>query len=331
MSVSFLGRFVRRAPRATFGVVTGIGLASVLGLVFAGCGSTKSETTAATAALPERPIFTDAGTLAGLENFHKWSEKITAGGQPMGEVAFQNLAVLGYRTIVSVDGLKPDVETAQKYGIRYIHVPFGYDGVPRDAQVKIVKAVVSADGPVFIHCHHGVARGPAGAVIARIAVDGITNEEAAKELKDSGCDPRYKGLYRDVSAAVAPSLEELAKVSADLPSFVSQGTLADQMAVLDRTWARVGWAKSATWAASKEHPDVDPASEARILWERFRELARLGDLEKHGPDFLANLQKAEDGGHALEDALLKGDRDAATKSFAAIKQTCDSCHARWRD
>jgi protein tyrosine phosphatase (PTP) superfamily phosphohydrolase (DUF442 family) len=330
MSVSILGRSVRRASRTALAAVTGVGLACAVGLAFAGCGSTKPEA-APRAELPDRPILTDAGTYEGLENFHKWSDKITAGGQPMGEAAFQNLAVLGYHTIVSVDGMKPDVDMATKYGLRYIHVPFGYDGVPKTAQARIVKAVESADGPVFIHCHHGVARGPAGAIIARVAVDGISGEEAAKELKESGCSDHYAGLYRDVAAAVPPTAAELAAVPAVLPEYVSPGTLAEQMALLDRTWARVGAAKTASWAAPAGRPDVIPASEARVLWEHFREIGRLGDIENLGPDFLTNLQKAEDAGHALESALDKGDKDAATKSFGVIKQTCDACHARWRD
>jgi protein tyrosine phosphatase (PTP) superfamily phosphohydrolase (DUF442 family) len=273
----------------------------------------------------------DNGNPLGIENYRRWSHKLGQGGQPVGDVAFQNLAAMGYKTILSVDGLKPDADAAAKYGLRYVHVPFGYDGVPKDAQILIVKAVETSDGPVFIHCHHGVARGPAGTMIARIALEGISNAEAAAELKQSGCSDHYKGLYRDVLASVPPTREELAKAPAVLPTFVSLGTLADHMASLDRTWARVGAAKGASWSAPAGRPDVDPANEALLLWEKFRELGRLGDIESHGPDFLSSLQHAEEGGHALEDALRKGDRDAATKHFATIKQTCDACHARWRD
>lgn len=331
MSVSRLVRRLGTGLGTGFQVVTVLGLASAAALAFAGCGSTPrpAASPVATAPIPVNPTFDDRGDLVGIEHYRRWSPRLGQGGQPVGDVAFANLACLGYKTIVSVDGLRPDAESAAKYGLRYVHVPFGYDGVPKDAQIRIVKAVETSEGPVFIHCHHGVARGPAGTMVARIAVEGISNAEAAAELKASGCDGRYKGLYRDVLASTPPTVEELAKVPADLPSFVSLGDLADQMASLDRTWAKVGAARNVAWAAPG--PDVDPPHEARMLWEKIRELGRLGDVEKHGPDFLANLQKAEDAGHSLEDALLKNDRDAATRHFAAIKQTCDACHARWRD
>jgi protein tyrosine phosphatase (PTP) superfamily phosphohydrolase (DUF442 family) len=323
----------RRFPNA-LRCVTAAGLVAAAGVGFLGCGSarqTNAPAAAAAAAIPAKPVLDASGQLAGIENYRRWSDKLGQGGQPVGEIAFANLAALGYRTVLSVDGLPPDVETAAKHGLRYVHVPFGYDGVPKEAQTRIVKAVKATEGPVFLHCHHGVARGPAGAMIARIAVDGITNVEAAQELKQSGCSDRYKGLFRDVLAAVPPTPEELASVPQELPSRVSLGALADQMASLDRTWARIGAAKTASWTAPANRPDVDPAHEARMLWEKLRELGRLGDVESHGPDFLTTLLHAEESGHALEDALVNGDKTGAEKHFGVIKQTCDSCHARWRD
>ena len=41
--------------------------------------------------------------------------------------------------------------------------PIGYDGVPREQALRMIKAVQVAKGPVYFHCHHGKHRGPAGA------------------------------------------------------------------------------------------------------------------------------------------------------------------------
>jgi len=336
MNVSREGRSPGATHGKLLGCVTALGLALAAAVTFLGCTSASPASGSpaapvATSPIPAAPTLDAKGEPAGIEHFKKWSDHLAQGGQPFGEIAFQNLAAMGYRTIVSVDGVRPDAETAAKYGLRYVHVPFGYDGVPKDAQTRIVKAVETSDGPVFIHCHHGFARGPAGAMIARIATEGISNEEAAKELKDSGCSEHYKGLFRDVLAAVPPTSAELAKVPAALPSYVSVGTLGEQMAALDRTWARVGVSKGASWASPAGRADVDPPHDARLLWEQLREIGRLGDIENHGPDFLTSLKTAEDGGIALEEALRKGDGAAATKQFGVIKQSCDACHTRWRD
>src|SRR5262245_14552856 len=45
--------------------------------------------------------------------------KVISGGLPEGDAAFQELADLGVKTVISVDGARPDVATAKKYGLRY--------------------------------------------------------------------------------------------------------------------------------------------------------------------------------------------------------------------
>jgi hypothetical protein len=35
------------------------------------------------------------------------------------------------QTIISVDGARPNVDAAKKEGLSYVHIPIGYNGVPR--------------------------------------------------------------------------------------------------------------------------------------------------------------------------------------------------------
>ena len=313
--------------------VTVLGLAGALTLAAAACGSATSDAgeTAPLADVPREPTLGEDGQPLGIERYRRWSDKLGQGGQPMGDVAFRNLAALGFRTLISVDGAKPDAETAAKYGLTYVHIPFGYSAIPQDAQDRIVKAVTETDGPVFVHCHHGQHRGPAGMMIARIVVDGISHEEAARELKESGCAEQYTGLYRDVAACKAPPPERLAALPAKLPSYVSPGDVADHMAALDRVWDRILKVKDASWATPASMPDVDPPHEARMLWESFRETARLPESKKYGDDFLAILKRAEDGAVAMEEAIRRKDAAAAAKHYDAVKASCTDCHKRWRN
>lgn len=340
MIVSHEARQACRTPGGWAARVTVLGLVGAAALTALGCGSAPSAPSGAsmsepapvaTAPIPAQPVLDAEGHPAGLHRYRKWSEKLGQGAQPEGDVAFANLAALGYTTVISVDGARPDAETAAKYGLTYVHIPFGYSGVPKDAQDRIVKAVETSPGPVFVHCHHGEHRGPAGAMIARISVDGISNEEAVAELKASGCAESYKGLYRDVLACVPPTAAELAQVPAKLPSYVSPGDLAEHMAVMDRVWDRVGSAKSAAWTTPPSMPDVDPPHEARILWEAFREMARLDEAKKHGDEFLSILSRAETGSKALEESIRKGDAAAAAKNWDAVKASCSDCHKKWRN
>ena len=329
MIVSCRGRSPRLRHRWVPIRVTAGLLAAVAVLTALGCDSVPQSP--ARLPVPAEVVLDAAGKPAGLEAYRKWSEKLGQGAQPKGDVAFANLAAMGYRTLISVDGARPDAASAAKYGMRYVHVPFGYDGIPKDAQARIVKAAQASDGPVFIHCHHGHHRGPAAAMIAREALDGISHDEALAELRSSGCDEHYKGLYRDVMNAVPPSATELASLPADLPSYVSPGDLAAHMAALGLTWERVGMAKSAAWAVSAAQPDVDPPHEARILWEGLREIGRTDEAKAQGDEFASLLQRSEAAGHALEEALLAKDAAASGRAFDGIKKSCAACHDRFRD
>jgi protein tyrosine phosphatase (PTP) superfamily phosphohydrolase (DUF442 family) len=280
---------------------------------------------------PRPPVaLDDHGDPQGLHRHRRWSERVGQGAQPEGEIAFENLAALGYTTVLSVDGSIPDVETARKHGLRYVHVPIGYDGVSADAAAKIVKAVKESKGPVYFHCHHGKHRGPAAAMIGRIAVDGISHEEAVEALKKSETSPDYKGLYRDVAAFECPSDDVLAKIG-ELPSKVVPEGLQAAMVDVDHRFELITLARAEGWKESPKHPDVDPPHEAKMLWERYRETARLEEAKGKGDAFLAFLAQAESGAAELEKAIRAGDAEAADKAYGQIKKSCNACHADFRN
>ena len=89
-----------------------------------------------------------------LPNAYRLHERVISGGLPNGEAAFRELRDLGVKTIISVDGAQPDVAGARKYGLRYVHLPHGYDGISRTRQRELAKAVRDLPGPAYIHCHH---------------------------------------------------------------------------------------------------------------------------------------------------------------------------------
>jgi protein tyrosine phosphatase (PTP) superfamily phosphohydrolase (DUF442 family) len=311
-------------------VATRAALAAGL-LAVAAVAACRSDEPAAPSTVQAPPTLDAHGFPVGLDNFKKWSDKLAQGAQPEGDEAFKNLAALGFKTIVTVDGARPDIETAERYGLRYVHVPIGYDGVPKDAQIKIVRAVEVSDGPVYVHCHHGTARGPAAAAVVRVALEGATNEEALEGLKDSGCAAVYKGLFRDVVTCVAPTADELARVPANLPSYVPPGDVAVAMVGADMRFDRLKLSKTAKWGVPANHPDVDPPHEATMLWEQFKEIARLDDAKRRGGEFIELLASAERSAKALEGAIQRNDAAAADAAQNAVKQSCDACHAKYRN
>ncbi len=105
----------RSLRRATVGVALALGAAVVA----------SATTEAGKPAGPFPPI----GDGRNLHNAHRVTDKVLSGAQPEGEAAFAELARLGVRTIISVDGATPDVQLASKHGLRYVHLPITYGGV----------------------------------------------------------------------------------------------------------------------------------------------------------------------------------------------------------
>lgn len=272
-----------------------------------------------------------ARTVEGLARLKEWpASRILQGAQPEGEVAFRNLAALGVTTVLSVDGAAPDVEGAQRHGLAYFHVPIGYDGIARDKALQIIKAVRDAKGKVYMHCHHGRHRGPTAVMVSRIALDGISNEDAVRCMEESGTSPKYVGLYRDVRAFKVPTEAEIDAAPTAPSKVVPEGVRAAMVGVSHR-FEFLKKSKSQNWKVLADSPDVSPPHEARMLWELFREAARLDEAKQKGPDFRIFLRQGEDAAVSLEKALRAADHTEATKAYKRVKASCNACHAEFRN
>ncbi|MGQ0554211.1 MAG: cytochrome c [Planctomycetota bacterium] len=304
----------------------------------AGVGSQSAQQSSPPAAAPAAAPVTSAASAGHADDHHdsvihnlrRWSDKLVQGAQPEGEAAFKELAAMGIKTAISVDGAIPAVELAAKYGITYVHVPIGYDGIDADAQARIVKAAQESQGPVFMHCHHGLHRGPAAAAVARMALEGVAKEQAYADLKESGCSPAYDGLYKVVDNFVPPTPAALAALG-PLPSKVVPQGVQAAMVDIDMRWEFMKASKGKSWGALAEAPDKSPPHEAGILRELFREMQRDEDAIKRGPEFLAQSLKSEQQLSALEVALRAGDLALATTTADAIQKSCKACHTDFRD
>jgi len=297
-------------------------------LAAAACEATEQQ--ASDPGSASQVAYDAAGGPEGLPRYRRWSDRIGQGGQPEGDIAFKNLKALGYETILTVDGSVPDVETAKKYGLTYVHVPIGYDGIPREEALKIVKAAEMCKKPVYVHCHHGRHRGPAAAMLARMAVEGVTNENAVKGLELSGTSPKYSGLWKCVREFQVPTDAELSKIK-KLPSSVRPEGLRGMMVDVAHRFTFLKASKMEEWKTPKDHPDVSPPHEARMLWENYREIVRLDEAKKHGKEFLRLANEGEKHATSLEEALRAKNFERAGQAYKKLKKNCDSCHADYRN
>jgi protein tyrosine phosphatase (PTP) superfamily phosphohydrolase (DUF442 family) len=275
------------------------------------------------------PAFAEASELPGVHNFFRATAGVFSGSQPEGEAAFAALAKLGVKTLISVDGAKPDVELAARYGLRYIHLPFGYDGIPTNRVLELARAATTVQGPVFVHCHHGKHRGPAAVSIICLADGGWTPAQAEEFLRKAGTSVDYPGLYRAAREFKAPTAEQLAAVSTNFPAVNQTDSLVDTMVAVDNIFENLKRVRDAGWKTPADHADLSPAHEAMQLLEQFLELSRTPETARRPEDFRIKLTAGVRATEQLHAALKAGDpADAASKR---VTQSCVDCHKRYRN
>jgi protein tyrosine phosphatase (PTP) superfamily phosphohydrolase (DUF442 family) len=276
---------------------------------------------------------TGEGGLAHVDRFAWVSDRIARGAQPKSAAAFRELAAAGIRTVISVDGARPDLAAAREHGLRYVHIPFGYDGVSREDQLALVKTVRELEGPFFIHCHHGKHRGPAGAVLAQMAIGGMTPEQAVAELERAGTSHDYAGLYACARDFAVPEEAETQALEYAFPATAPVPALAEAMASIDRRWDAMKLVEAAGYRPPEGHPDISPAHEALQLRELLTELARTEDHRSRPEDYRRWMEESRDAAGRLEDALREDPvaEAAAEAAYSTIRSNCASCHRQYRN
>jgi protein tyrosine phosphatase (PTP) superfamily phosphohydrolase (DUF442 family) len=269
--------------------------------------------------------------ITDVHNAFQVTDRVYSGSQPEGDEAFAALAKLGVKTIISVDGSKPDVEAARKHGLRYIHLPFGYDGVSTNRIVELAKAAATLPGPFFVHCHHGLHRGPTAVAIICESTAGWTTNRAAAWMRQAGAAADYAGLYRSAITMQMPTVAQLDAIK-DLPEVAKTSALVEAMVAIDAHFSVLKQSQKAGWKTPRGHPNDAPRHEATLLWEQFRELARTEDTTKRTDDFRAKLTDAEQATDSLRQRLREPmDAIAVDAAFKKAGRKCAACHAKYRN
>jgi hypothetical protein len=267
-----------------------------------------------------------------LPNPVRVHERVISGGLPEGDEAFAELQSLGVKTIISVDGAKPDVARAKRFGMRYVHLPHGYDGVPDQCAKELAKAVRDLPGTVYIHCHHGMHRSPAATAVACVGAGFITHDDAAAVLKLAGTSAAYRGLFQSADEAQRLDKALLDAMNPELPPIARLPAMAEAMVQIEHIHDRLKAIEKAGWKTPADQPALVPDHEALLLREQFTELLRAKEVQARPEKFQQFTAEAEGACQALEDGLRTGmDGGAASKLLLAVSNNCKACHTSFRD
>jgi protein tyrosine phosphatase (PTP) superfamily phosphohydrolase (DUF442 family) len=271
-----------------------------------------------------------------LPNAYRVHEKVISGGQPAGEDGFRELADLGVKTVISVDGAQPDIAAAKKFGLRYVHLPHGYDGVPEDRVKELAKAVRDLPGAIYIHCHHGKHRSPAATSAACVAAGLLDPSLAETVLKTAGTSDGYRGLYASAREAQPLDPKLLDALEAEFPEAAEIPPLAEAMVALEHTHDHMKTIVAAGWKSPPDHPDLAPAHEALLLREHFTEMLRSETVAKEPAEFREMIEQSEMAAQELEKALqadppTEASLKQAQSAFELVNKNCSACHKAYRD
>ena len=278
-----------------------------------------------------------------LPNAIRVHAHVISGGLPEGDEAFAELRDLGVKTVISVDGMAPDVATAKKYGLRYVHLPHGYDGIPKERIADLAAAVQTLPGPIYIHCHHGKHRSPAAEAAACVGAGLLAPADSLAVLQLAGTSPHYTGLFHDVAAA--RRLPPMKKTALEFPETSPVPQLVARMVQLEHWQAALTKVlkspptKAATENANVAHDRDNPAHLSLLLREQFTELLRDEDNKKRPEHYVQLLQESETAAQRLEAFLAREDtdlgksttRDEAGKLLFEVSNRCSTCHKAYRD
>lgn len=273
-----------------------------------------------------------------LPNAYRIHPKVISGGLPDGDAGFAELKALGVKTVISVDGAKPDVEQAKKHGMRYVHLPHGYDGIPEARAKELAKAVRDLEGPVYIHCHHGKHRSPAAAVVACVSAGLIPPDGATSILHAAGTSPNYRGLYQSAESARTFEKKLLDELEAEFPAVAPIPPMAEAMIGIEHAHDHLKAFAMNDWRKLEKHPDLEPAHEALLLREHFTELMRTEAAQSESEGFQKLLAEGETAAQSLEDAVRAWQENETPEAAASAKlaletvnKNCAACHKTYRD
>lgn len=272
----------------------------------------------------------------GLPNAFQLHAKVISGGTPDGDAGFAQLKQIGVKTIISVDGARPDLETAEKHELRYVHLPHGYDGISTLHARTLAKAVTELAGPIYIHCHHGQHRSPAAAMVACIGAGLVEPGKGVAFLQAAGTSERYTGLHAAVNEARPFKQDDLDRLDFPFPKVTEVPPLAKAMVDLEVRFDNLMIASRSNWNVNAAHPDIDAAHEALMLKEHFAELLRTVPRGECSNEFREILRGSHEAASRMEAQLNRRPLTAETVSVLSVAMTtlkadCRRCHASYRD
>lgn len=120
-----------------------------------------------------------------MKNFFKVDNKLYRAARPSKE-DFREMLEHGIDEVLSLRWYHNHRREARRAGLKLHRIASKASKIGRDQLVEALRVIRDAQGPILVHCWHGSDR--TGAVIAmyRIVFQGVSKEEAIREMTEGG-------------------------------------------------------------------------------------------------------------------------------------------------
>jgi uncharacterized protein (TIGR01244 family) len=131
-----------------------------------------------------------------IDNFARVNDGYYRGAQPVGR-DYADLAALGIKTIINLTSDEDDSfderQSVEAQGMRYLHIPMSTRRPPTEKELETFFAAVNASEsqPVYVHCVGGRHRTGVMTAVYRMTRDGLSGEQAFKEMKQYKYGPDF--------------------------------------------------------------------------------------------------------------------------------------------
>ncbi len=274
-----------------------------------------------------------------LENVYQYTERVYSGSVPAEEEDFKQLSEFGIQTILSVDGARPNLELANQYGMRYVHVPVRYSGIEDQESQIIAKAIRDLSAPIYVHCHHGKHRGPTAAALGLVLLGEWDNQTAIKAMVETGTGRQYVGLYRNVDGAAKLDDAFFDQLDAAFPEEVPVPPMVEEMVEIQKVYDQLKHIQTNNWRVRPGQNETRPDYLALQLRELAYEFRRSGAGKDKNTQFRSMVTAIETAAESLEKELREWQPNTldeeAPKKFDGymnrITRSCTSCHILYRN
>ncbi len=276
--------------------------------------------------LPIQMVPAETIEKSGLHNVARVSDWLYSGSSPESEAAMAVLKKLGIKTILSVDGARPEVELAESVGIKYVHLPIGYGTVQQERLNALAVAAEDLEKPIYVHCHHGKHRGPTAALIMFRSVNHTcSGPTASATIKLLGTGKQYTGLYQSVAEFSPNSIDAVAARAAGFRSVMPVPALVESMVEVDQLWEQL---EHSLTSLDRDPKQETPEGQLTLLAEQFKESARLLTDDTTTTELRRQLS-SEAEFYAAWGA--QWNPNTAPAMLKQSKERCAGCHRQFRD